>query len=81
MSHAELSKTWDVVKRLTVVEPSNVQNYLVLARISFAQNRKKNFYDAATRAIKLGGRFSSQSLGFRPDIRNLEKRSGIRKAK
>ena len=54
-SHAELSKTWDVVKRLTVVEPSNVQNYLVLARISFAQNRKKDFYDAATRAIKLGG--------------------------
>jgi tetratricopeptide (TPR) repeat protein len=52
--HDELPKTLDAAKRLTQAEPSNVQNYLLLARASFVQNRKKEFYEAANQAIKLG---------------------------
>ncbi len=53
--HDELPKTLDAAKRLTQVEASNVQNYLLLARACFVQNRKKEFYEAADQAIKLGG--------------------------
>ncbi len=53
--HDELPKTLDAAKRLTLVEPSNVQNYLLLARACFVQKRKKEFYEAADQAIKLGG--------------------------
>ena len=51
----ELPKTLDAAKRLTLVETSNVQNYLLLARACFVQNRKKEFYEAAGQAIKFGG--------------------------
>jgi len=53
--HDELPKTLDAARRLTLVETSNVQNYLLLARACFVQNRKKEFYEAANQAIKLGG--------------------------
>ena len=53
--HDELPKTLDAAKRLTLVETSNVQNYLLLARACFVQNRKKEFYEAAGQAIKFGG--------------------------
>ena len=53
--HDELPKTLDAAKRLTLLETSNVQNYLLLARACLVQNRKKEFYEAADQAIKLGG--------------------------
>ncbi|MGC2579644.1 MAG: DUF2723 domain-containing protein [Terrimicrobiaceae bacterium] len=53
--HGELSKTLDAAKQLTLVETSNVQNYLLLARACFVQNKKQEFYEAATEAIRLGG--------------------------
>jgi tetratricopeptide (TPR) repeat protein len=53
--HDELPKTLDAARRLTLVEPSNVQNYLLLARACFVQSRKREFYEAANQAIKLGG--------------------------
>jgi tetratricopeptide (TPR) repeat protein len=51
----ELSKTLEPARRLTLVEPSNVQNYLLLARACFVLNEKKEFYEAAHTAIRLGG--------------------------
>ena len=51
----ELPNTLDAAKRLTLIETSNVQNYLLLARAYFIQNRKKEFYEAASQAIKFGG--------------------------
>ncbi|HEY5706717.1 MAG TPA: DUF2723 domain-containing protein [Terrimicrobiaceae bacterium] len=53
--HDELPKTLDAARRLTLVETSNVQNYLLLARACFVQNRKTEFYEAANQAIKLSG--------------------------
>jgi hypothetical protein len=53
--HDELPKTFDAAKRLTLLETTNVQNYLLLARACFVQKRKKEFYEAASQAIKLGG--------------------------
>ena len=53
--HGELSKTLDAAKRLTLVETSNVQNYLLLARACFVLNKRQEFYEAATEAIRLGG--------------------------
>jgi tetratricopeptide (TPR) repeat protein len=51
----ELPKTLDAAKRLTLVETSNVQNYLLLARACFVLNKKEEFYEAAKKAIRLGG--------------------------
>ncbi len=51
----ELPKTFDAARRLTLVETSNVQNYLLLARACFVLNKKEEFYEAANRAIQLGG--------------------------
>ena len=51
----ELPKTFEAARRLTLVEPSNVHNYLLLARACFVLNRKKEFYEAAHAAIRLGG--------------------------
>ena len=51
----ELPNTLDAAKRLTEIETSNAQNYLLLARAYFIQKRKKEFYEAASQAIKLGG--------------------------
>jgi tetratricopeptide (TPR) repeat protein len=53
--HGELPKTLDAARQLTLVETSNVQNYLLLARACFVQNKKQEFYEAANQAIKLGG--------------------------
>jgi tetratricopeptide (TPR) repeat protein len=50
-----LPKTLDAARRLTLVETSNVQNYLLLARACFVLNKKEEFYEAASRAIQLGG--------------------------
>ena len=50
-----LPKTLEPARRLTLVEPSNVHNYLLLARASFVLNKKKEFYEAADNAIRLGG--------------------------
>ncbi|HEY5811898.1 MAG TPA: tetratricopeptide repeat protein, partial [Terrimicrobiaceae bacterium] len=52
----QLPRTLEPAKRLVSVEPSNVQNYLLLARANFVLNRKNEFYEAANQAIKLGGR-------------------------
>jgi tetratricopeptide (TPR) repeat protein len=51
----ELPNTLNAAKRLTEIEASNAQNYLLLARAYFVQKRKKEFYEAASQAIKLGG--------------------------
>jgi tetratricopeptide (TPR) repeat protein len=51
----QLPKTLDAARRLTLVETSNVHNYLLLARACFVLNKKDEFYEAANRAIKLGG--------------------------
>ncbi len=51
----ELSKTFDAARRLTLVETSNVHNYLLLARACFVLNKKEEFYEAANHAIQLGG--------------------------
>jgi tetratricopeptide (TPR) repeat protein len=51
----ELPKTFEAAHQLTMVETSNVQNYLLLARACFVLNKKTEFYDAAARAIRLGG--------------------------
>ena len=51
----DLAKTLDSAKQLTLVEPSNVHNYLLLARACFVLKMKDEFYEAANRAIRLGG--------------------------
>ena len=51
----QLAKTLEPARRLTLVETSNVQNYLLLARACFVQNKKQEFYKAANQAIRLGG--------------------------
>lgn len=51
----EIPLTLDPAKRLTEVEGSNVANFLLLARAYFVQNKKKEFYDTAIRAVELGG--------------------------
>ncbi len=51
----ELPKTLESARRLTLVETSNVHNYLLLARASFVLNKKQEFYEAANSAIRLGG--------------------------
>ena len=51
----ELAKTLEPARRLTLVETSNVHNYLLLARACFVLNKKEEFYDAARDAIRLGG--------------------------
>jgi tetratricopeptide (TPR) repeat protein len=53
--HNQLPQTLEPARRLTLVENSNVQNYLLLARACFLQNRKEEFYEAAKQAIRLGG--------------------------
>jgi tetratricopeptide (TPR) repeat protein len=53
--HGELPKTLEAAKRLTQIETSNVQNYLLLARAYFVQDQKQEFYEAANEAIRLGG--------------------------
>jgi tetratricopeptide (TPR) repeat protein len=53
--HGELSKTLEPARQLTLVETSNVQNYLLLARACFVQDKKQEFYEAANQAVKLGG--------------------------
>ena len=51
----ELAKTLEPARRLTLVETSNVHNYLLLARACFVLNKKEEFYEAARDAIRLGG--------------------------
>jgi tetratricopeptide (TPR) repeat protein len=51
----ELPKTLEPARRLTLVETSNVNNYLLLARACFVLNKKEEFYEAAQTAIRLGG--------------------------
>jgi tetratricopeptide (TPR) repeat protein len=51
----EMSKTLEPARRLTLVETSNVHNYLLLARACFVLNKKEEFYQAAQTAIRLGG--------------------------
>ena len=51
----ELAKTLAPARRLTLVETSNVHNYLLLARACFVLNNKEEFYEAAREAIRLGG--------------------------
>ncbi len=51
----ELPQTLEPARRLTVVEASNVDNFLLLARAYFAQDKKKEFYETAAKAVELGG--------------------------
>jgi tetratricopeptide (TPR) repeat protein len=53
--HGELAKTLESARQLTRLETSNVQNYLLLARVCFVLNKKSEFYEAAHSAIRLGG--------------------------
>jgi tetratricopeptide (TPR) repeat protein len=53
--NGELAKTLDAARRLTLIETSNVHNYLLLARACFVLNKKEEFYEAANHAIRLGG--------------------------
>jgi tetratricopeptide (TPR) repeat protein len=52
---SELPKTLEPARRLTLIETSNVDNYLLLARACFVLNKKEEFYEAADSAIRLGG--------------------------
>lgn len=42
-------------KNLVLIEASNGENFLILARAAFRNNDKKTFYSAARRAIELSG--------------------------
>ena len=51
----ELPKTLEPARRLTLMETSNVHNYLLLARACFVMKKKEEFYEAIHSAIRLGG--------------------------
>lgn len=56
--HEQLEEPGKIIEpaiRLTQLESSNVANYLLLARAYHAQEKKKEFYDAAGKAVELGG--------------------------
>ncbi|PTX93957.1 hypothetical protein DB345_20530 [Spartobacteria bacterium LR76] len=42
-------------ERLIKVEPTNAQNWLLLARVYYSLNKKKEFYETARKAIEIGG--------------------------
>ena len=64
--HNQLAQTLEPARRLSVVEDSNVQNYLLLAQACFVQNRKEEFYEAAKQAIRLGGPSFRKALAIDP---------------
>lgn len=45
----------DPAQRLIKVEPTNSENFLLLARVYYSLNKKKEFYDAVRKAIEIGG--------------------------
>lgn len=51
----ELSGTLEPARRLTEIESSNIDNYLLLARAYFGLDKKKEFYETAQKAVELGG--------------------------
>jgi len=51
----EIPLTLEPARRLTEVENSNVANFLLLARAYFVQDKKKEFYETAAKAVELGG--------------------------
>ncbi len=42
-------------ERLIHIEPTNAQNYLLLARVYYSLDKKKEFYETARKAIEVGG--------------------------
>jgi tetratricopeptide (TPR) repeat protein len=53
--HEHFAETLDAAKQLTLIEGSNLNNHLLLARAYFFQNKKKEFYETAEHAVTLGG--------------------------
>jgi len=51
----QLPLTLEPARRLTELESSNVANYLILARAYFSQDKKKEFYATANKALEVGG--------------------------
>lgn len=51
----QFAETEAAAKRLTEIESTNIDNYLLLARAYFYQHKKKEFYKTAAQAIALGG--------------------------
>ncbi len=62
----DLGGTLEPSKRLVEIEKSNVQNHLLLARAYYAQQKKKEFYEAAEEAVKIGGRNVQETLLYEP---------------
>ena len=64
----ELSRTLEPARRLTMVEGSNVENFLLLARAYFLQDKKKEFYETAARAVELGGPSVQEAFRTEPQF-------------
>lgn len=62
----ERKKMVDPALRLTQIEATNPENYFVLARAWFSLNKKKEFYEAAEKAVKLGGETMRATLDQDP---------------
>lgn len=60
------AKTEEPSKRLVEIEGSNVQNHLLLVRAYFAQQKKKEFYEAAEQAVKVGGKNIQEMFQYDP---------------
>ena len=64
----QLPQTLEPARRLTVLESSNVANYLILARAYFVQDKKKEFYTSAAKAVELGGPSAREAFLAEPQF-------------
>jgi len=64
----QLPQTLEPARRLTVIESSNVANYLILARAYFVQDKKKEFYTSAAKAVELGGPSAREAFLAEPQF-------------
>lgn len=51
----EMAKSIPAALQLVAAEGTNAQNYILLSNAYFAEGKKKEFYEAARKAIELGG--------------------------
>jgi len=63
--YQQFGETAAAAKQLTRIESTNIDNYLLLARAYFYQNKKKEFYHTAEEAVALGGEDVKE--GFRSE--------------
>lgn len=62
----QLGQTLDPALQLTKAENANVTNHLLLARAYFYQDKKKEFYDTARKAVELGGESVREGFASEP---------------